>query len=85
MNRRFRGIALINDTQVKITAKVLIFSGSMPKMFDNSINSESYTERKRKHQQQTDIENKEQSMYRMRDTNTLVESTSSNQAECLNS
>lgn len=51
MNRRFRGIALINDTQVKITAKVLIFSGSMPKMFDNSINSESYTERKRKHQQ----------------------------------
>lgn len=48
-NRGFRGIALIKDTRVKTTAKVLVFSGRVCETFDNTF--ESHTEMKRKHQQ----------------------------------
>lgn len=45
-SRGLRGIALIIDTQVKATAKVLIFACNMNKNFGNKATSEPHTEMK---------------------------------------
>lgn len=54
-NKGLRGIALINDTQVKATAKVLVFACRIDKTFGNRTTSESHTETKREHQQESHI------------------------------